>query len=291
MADQPADPPPEMLRPLLVLYRQQKFGELLAACARLQLSYPRARAAQPHRGRPCRTGQPPGRDRLPRQGDYAGARVTAIDLSRASLAYAWRKAEELGISNITCLHGDILDLDALDRQFDIVISTGVLHHMADPEEGWRALCRRLRPNGLMKIALYSEIARQDIVRLRAEIAEAGIGASPDAMRDFRARLMAMPDLADSVFARSSDFYSLSAFRDLVFHVQEHRFTIPSIASALDRLGLAFCGFEMAGQHSLAAFRARHPQGDALLDLDLWHAFETDHPMTFAGMYQFWCQKE
>ena len=73
----------------------------------------------------------------------AGAQVTAIDLSRASLAYAGRKTRELGIANVDYLHGDILDLDALGRPFDIVFSTGVLHHMEDPEAGWRALCRRL----------------------------------------------------------------------------------------------------------------------------------------------------
>jgi hypothetical protein len=26
------------------------------------------------------------------------------------------------------------------------------------------------------------------------------------------------------------------------------------------------------------------------DLDRWHAFETERPDTFAGMYQFWLQK-
>jgi 2-polyprenyl-3-methyl-5-hydroxy-6-metoxy-1,4-benzoquinol methylase len=221
---------------------------------------------------------------------FAGAQVTAIDLSRASLAYAARKTADLGIANIEYLHGDILDLDALGRQFDIVISTGVLHHMADPEAGWRALCRCLRSHGLMKIALYSELARRDIVRLRHEIAENGASTGPEAMRAFRARLLRDPELRDSAFAHSSDFYSLSAFRDLLFHVQEHRFTIPMIGAALDRLGLAFCGFELSGQRSLAAFRARHPDPDARFDLGLWHAFETEHPMTFAGMYQFWCQK-
>ena len=234
----------------------------------------------------CGTGQQP--IEIARR--FAGAQVTAIDLSRASLAYASRKTAELGMTNIEYLHGDILDLDALGRQFDLVISTGVLHHMADPEAGWRALCRRLRPHGLMKIALYSELARRDIVRLRQEIAESGASTEPEAMRAFRARLLRDPELRDSAFAHSSDFYSLSAFRDLLFHVQEHRFTIPMIGAALDRLGLAFCGFELSGQRILAAFRACHPDPGARVDLGLWHAFETEHPMTFAGMYQFWCQK-
>ncbi len=221
---------------------------------------------------------------------FAGAQVTAIDLSRASLAYASRKTIELGITNIEYLHGDLLNLDALGCKFDIVISTGVLHHMADPEKGWRALCHCLRPHGLMKIALYSERAREDIVRLRREISETGISAEPQAMRDFRARLLRDSDARASALTRSSDFYSMSAFRDLLFHVQEHRFTIPMIATTLDRLGLAFCGFEMSNYRFFSAFRAHHPDLTALIDLDLWNTFETEHPMTFSGMYQFWCQK-
>jgi len=26
------------------------------------------------------------------------------------------------------------------------------------------------------------------------------------------------------------------------------------------------------------------------DLECWDAFERDHPDTFGGMYQFWCQR-
>ena len=42
---------------------------------------------------------------------------------------------------------------------------------------------------------------------------------------------------------SGDFYSLSTLRDLIFHVQEHRFTIPLIKDHLEKLRLKFCGFE------------------------------------------------
>ena len=41
------------------------------------------------------------------------------------------KTEELNI-NINYMQADILHLDKLDRQFDIVESVGVLHHMDDP---------------------------------------------------------------------------------------------------------------------------------------------------------------
>ena len=45
-------------------------------------------------------------------------------------------------------------------------------------------------------------------------------------------------------AASGDFFSTSGCRDLLFHVQEHRFTIPQIAAFLAENDLAFVGFDL-----------------------------------------------
>ena len=39
------------------------------------------------------------------------------------------------------------------------------------------------------------------------------------------------------------------------------------------------------------FKSRFPQDESASDVELWHAFETDHPDTFVGMYQFWVRKK
>ena len=171
------------------------------------------------------------------------SKVLAIDLSLSSLSYAKRKTEELGIQNIDYMQADILDLGKLGRQFDIVESSGVLHHMHDPFAGWRVLTDCLKPGGLMKIGLYSELARQDIVEIRQEISKSGIGSNAAAMKSFRAMVMTSDQSHHKQILNYSDFYSLSELKDLLFHVQEHRFTIPQIQDCLSKLGLKFCGFE------------------------------------------------
>ena len=88
---------------------------------------------------------------------------------------------------------------------------------------------------------------------------------------------------------SPDFYSLSTLKDLLFHVQEHRFTIPQIKDCLSELGLEFSGFDT--DQIVANFRLANTDTDELYDLDKWHAFEVANPGVFAGMYQFWCQKK
>ena len=87
---------------------------------------------------------------------------------------------------------------------------------------------------------------------------------------------------------SPDFFSISALRDLIFHVQEHRFTLPQIENSLNELGLQFCGFE--DKDVISNFRELHGQEADIYDLGLWHQFEEKSPRAFAGMYQFWCQK-
>ena len=44
------------------------------------------------------------------------------------------------------------------EKFDIIESAGVLHHMSEPMTGWRVLTDLLKPSGLMRIGLYSELA-------------------------------------------------------------------------------------------------------------------------------------
>jgi len=217
-------------------------------------------------------------------------RVLAIDLSRASLAYALRKTRELGMATLEYAQADILALGSIERRFDLIESAGVLHHLEDPMAGWRVLVGLLKPGGLMAIALYSEAARQPVVRARTRIAAEGWPPTADGIRRFRQSLLegaSHPDL--DWLRRTRDFYSLSECRDLLFHVQEHRFTLPQVAAALQELGLRFLGFEVTSA-LWAQFQAFEPDPGAHASLAAWHRFEGAHPEAFKGMYQFWCQK-
>ena len=214
--------------------------------------------------------------------------VLAIDLSLSSVAYAKRKTEELNISNIDYMQADILDLGVLNRKFDIIESVGVLHHMNNPMVGWKVLADCLNTGGLMRIGLYSELARKSIVQIRDEIEHLNIESSYDAMKSFRNKIGSSEEEPHKLIVSSLDFYSMSAFRDLIFHVQEHRFTIPQIEASLTQLGLMFCGFETL--HVVEKFKSENFTENALYDLEKWDTFEKENPRVFAGMYQFWCQK-
>ena len=214
-----------------------------------------------------------------------GAQVTAIDLSLASLGYAKRKTP--AALPIEYAQADILKLGGIERRFDVVDASGVLHHMADLFAGWRLLLSLLRPNGVMHLGLYSEFGRADIVDGRAFIAERGYGSSAAEIRRCRQDLLATP-LAR--LARLSDFFTTSECRDMLFHVQESRTTIPAIKAFLAEQKLKFIGFEF-GEAEMRGHRAHFAErGWSSGDLDRWHEFEAKYPDTFAGMYHFWVQK-
>ena len=232
----------------------------------------------------CGTGQHP----IGTASKFKNAKVLAVDLSFASLAYAKRKTEELGIKSIDYMQADILDLGKLDRKFDIIESVGVLHHMDEPIAGWKILTDCLEVGGLMLIGLYSELARQSIIVAREEIKQSGIGTSDAAIKSFRIEVINSGDESHMSIKSISDFYSLSELRDLLFHVQEHRFTIPQIKKCLDDLGLKFCGFE--ADKIVQCFQLENAGADDLYNLDKWNLYEEANPNSFVGMYQFWCQK-
>jgi len=232
----------------------------------------------------CGTGQ----HALSTAARFSNCRVLALDLSLSSLCYALRKTQELGISNIEYLQADILGLNQLDREFHIIESVGVLHHMDNPLSGWKALVDKLCINGYMKIGLYSELARNNIVQARREIELRGYSPSLDDIRKYRDEIISRSS-DFTIILGSRDFYSLSTCRDLLFHVQEHRFTLPQLENSLHHLGLRFLGFEMKNS-SKHKFRKLYPDHDAMRSLRLWHEFELENPDTFAGMYQFWVQK-
>ncbi len=218
---------------------------------------------------------------------YQSSRVLALDLSLSSLAYGKRKARELNAKQIQWVRGDILALADSDRRFDMIDCGGVLHHMREPMVGWRILRDLLKPGGVMKIGLYSELARADFVRLGAELESSGADPA-NRIREFRHEVFALPDDAPLKRVLSlHDFFTLSECRDLLFHLEEHRFTLPQIAECLDTLDLELMGFEMRERAVVNRYLTRFPDDPGAVNLDNWHRFETDEPNIFIGMYQFW----
>ena len=220
---------------------------------------------------------------------YANAEVVATDISRRSLAYGMRLARQLAISNVRFVENDLLNLSELDGQFHVIECVGVLHHMQSIADGIGALLGKLHENGLLKIGLYSHMAREPVVYARARIASLGLTAGTDDIRRFRKTVLAAPE--NDALRRIldfGDFYTLSNCRDLLFHVHEQHVTIAAIRSLLAGAELRFIGFETTDATLADEYRRRFPEDQAMDDLSHWESVEALNPGAFAGLYQCWC---
>ncbi len=139
----------------------------------------------------------------------------------------------------------------------------------------------------MRIGLYSEIAQR-------RTSWRDVGSSPQRGFDATAADIRRQPSRNACsrcrrWRRFPDFYSISGCRDLLFHVQEHRFSIPQIREFVTARSYPSSALNCMPA-SFGITSRTHPADRAMTDLASWDAYERVHPETFAGMYQFWCQR-
>ena len=221
---------------------------------------------------------------------YKDSKICAVDLSSESLAYAIRKAKEKNIKNINFYHLDLLDLELLNKKFDIIISTGCLHHMEKPEDGLESLVNVLKPQGLIYLGLYSKRARSEIEWTRKYIQKRKIDVTEDNMRSFRTKILNSENKKLQSIRGLLDFFSLSNFRDLLFNYTEHTYDFIKIKELLESKKLNFIAFNEMNPDVKNSFKNHFPNENDEVNLELWDKFEKIYPKTFLGMYKFWVKK-
>jgi SAM-dependent methyltransferase len=219
---------------------------------------------------------------------FPDARITAIDLSTASLAYARERCRALGLDRIDFRRLDLRSVAELGRTFDFIACSGVLHHLPDPEAGWAALAAVLKPGGAMRVMVYSKVARLKIRAAQRHLADLqDRPVDSDLLREARRRLI---ERAPDLLAPWIDFYTLAGVHDLLLHRHEDPFDVPRIVRALDRLGLELLAFDLPTPFHRARYRREHPDDPAFRDVAAWAALEKREPFLFQGMYNFHCRK-
>jgi ubiquinone/menaquinone biosynthesis C-methylase UbiE len=216
---------------------------------------------------------------------YKNSKILAVDLSIRSLAYAKRKVKELNLKNISFLHADILQLKKLKSKFDIIECAGVLHHMKNPHKGLKELLSLLEPHGIIRLGLYSELARKDVIKVRNLIKNKKYKNTSKDIKICREEVIQNVDdelMKKLLFRR--DFYTTSSARDLMFHTQEHRFTINELHNILNIENLEFLGFN--NNLAKVKFATIYPDDKKQILLDNWSKFEINNTETFFGMYDF-----
>ena len=222
---------------------------------------------------------------------FPNSEVLGIDLSLVSLAYAQRMADEMGLNNIKFVKADIMQLDTLDKEFDLIECIGVLSHVANPINSCGRLINKLSVNGVMRLSLYSDLARTQLQSVTVYAKENNYKQTIESVRKFRQAILSMPE-TESIreIIESADFYYLSGLRDLVFHVNEQHYDINFIAKLIHDLNLEFLGFELKSTDVCNAFNEEFPEENSVYNMQSWQSFETQYPNAFLPQYVFWIQQ-
>jgi len=95
--------------------------------------------------------------------------VVGLDLSRAALRLGAEAARRFGVGGVQFVESDLRSPGVRPGAFDVVYSSGVLHHTPDPRASFAGLVRLVRPGGAIVLGLYNTFARVP-TRLRRAVA-------------------------------------------------------------------------------------------------------------------------
>ena len=135
----------------------------------------------------------------------------------------------------------------------------------------------------MKLGLYSDIARQNIEQARQLIVKKKYKSKFQDIIKFRKEIIKEnKDESIKKISHRLDFYSTSGVRDLLFNVQEHRFTLPQLSEIMFNFNLEFLGF--SDKNVKKKYSKLYSADKKNILLDNWHKFEIDNTDAFSSMY-------
>jgi 2-polyprenyl-3-methyl-5-hydroxy-6-metoxy-1,4-benzoquinol methylase len=169
------------------------------------------------------------------------AQITGIDVSARSVRCTEELKRKHNLSNLQVRQLPIERVSELGATFDQIVCTGVLHHLADPDAGLRALRAVLKPDGAMHLMVYAPYGRTGIYMLQEFCKRTGMHATDADIRDLIAALSALPPghPLENLLREAPDFRREAALADALLHPQDRAYSIPQVFDFLERGGLTF----------------------------------------------------
>ncbi len=178
-----------------------------------------------------------------------GATILAVDISAGALAVAQQRTQRSGaaaqVTSLRIEQRSLLDLPE-EGPFDYINSVGVLHHLAQPEAGLRALARLLAPEGLLHLFLYADAGRWEIHRSQRALQLLDVGSGAEGLRLGRQLFEELP-ASNRLRRHHQERWALdtaadSNFADMYLHPQESSYTLARLFAFVEEAELHFAGF-------------------------------------------------
>jgi SAM-dependent methyltransferase len=219
---------------------------------------------------------------------HPAARVTGIDVSPTSLKYTEALRRKYNLTNLETRQLPIENAVNLDQEFDLIVCTGVLHHLVDPDAGLRALRSVLRADGAMYLMVYAPYGRTGIHILQEYCLKLGIGTSKQEIDDLTAVLKTLPQHHPllSTVRGSRESLDAEALTDALLNPRDKTYSVPELFDFVERNDLVLerwywqaaylpqCGAIAETPH--ASRLAALPKREQYLAMELWRGLITNH---------------
>jgi SAM-dependent methyltransferase len=169
------------------------------------------------------------------------SRVVAIDVSQPSLDHHKYLKDKYAMQNLELHRLPIEEVGSLDRDFDLIVSTGVLHHMAEPTTGMKALAACLRPDGVAAIMLYARYGRIGVEMLQGVFREMGLRQNDPSVLMVKDALATLPQDHPimSYVSVAPDLQFDAGLVDTFLHGRERSYTVDDCLDLVASAGLVF----------------------------------------------------
>ena len=192
------------------------------------------------------------------------AAVLGIDVSQASLAHQQELKERYQLNNLSLRQLPIEQANQLGQRFDLIVSTGVLHHLRDPDAGLQALAACLQPRGCIGLMLYARYGRIGVELLQQITQELGLQADEEGLAVLQACLQQISPWhpLHSYVAVSPDLASEAGVIDTFLPSRERSYTVHDCLELLRGAGLKFQDWLFRNPYQLETGAS---QGDPFLE--------------------------
>jgi SAM-dependent methyltransferase len=170
--------------------------------------------------------------------------VVGVDLSEESLAHTRYLQEKHDLKNLHLYRGDLREVHELGAVFDLVVCTGVLHHLNDPDAGMRALASVMTPHAALACMVYGATRRVGVYMMQEAFRRIGVQPDADGVAFARRALSAMPDwhYVHWYLRLAPELEHDEALADTFLHPQDRAYTVPQLLALTEENGLHFQGW-------------------------------------------------
>lgn len=169
------------------------------------------------------------------------ATVVGIDVSPASLAEHERLRDTYALDNLELQLLPIEEVGSLGAEFDLIVSTGVLHHLDDPRLGLAELGECLAPDGVLAVMVYARYGRLGVDLLHELFDDLGFSQEQESVELVKQALSALPPThpVRAYLAIAPDLGYDAGLVDTFLHPRVRSYTVTDCLSLIEDAGLAF----------------------------------------------------